>query len=226
MERRMDGKDDVDSGQTAAPAGETPRRRPNANYRLSKETADGEQLTFYYDRQRRLAKAPQVVKDLYKEIPPRRFGLFRSLVESKPRAMMFVSIVTMCAAILMLSLLGYFGDTYELEGNRISARAVKYEGGASVVTLRKTVKKGWEGIFDDAYAGAVDIAVSPAVQSEEMGEAFPVFYHRVFFSRESAEEYRFSVPFDSAELLVVLRSEKKTLNIKLRNEGKPQGSAD
>jgi hypothetical protein len=196
---------------------ETPRSRPNAGYQLSKKTAGDEQLTFYYDRERRLAKAPQVVRDLYKEEPPvKRFGLFRSLVSTKPRAMMFGSIMMICAAMMILSLFGYTGDTYELEGNRISVQAERYEG-ALMVALKKTVKKSGEGP-DHAYTGAVDLAAAPAARS---GEDTPVFYHRIFFSRDPVEEYRFSVPFDSNELVLVIKTEKKTLNVTLKSREMP-----
>ena len=190
------------------------RRRPNAGYKLSNERVDGEQLNFHYSRDRRLEKAPQSVRDLYKDEPPRRFGLLRSLVGSRSRAMMFGSIVLICAAMLTLSVLGYTSDTYSLAGNTLSVQADNYEG-AVMVTLRKTLKKS--GLFPggDAYTGAVDIAVSPS-RTDTSAEAPPVYYHRVFFSLESAEEYRFSVPFDSGELTMVLQTEKDTLNLKIK----------
>jgi len=42
-----------------------------------------------------------------------------------------------------------------------------------------------------------------------------VFYHRLFFSLEKEEQYSFTVPFDSNELLFVLQTEKKTLKVKI-----------
>ncbi|MDR0585193.1 MAG: hypothetical protein LBG57_12745 [Treponema sp.] len=193
------------------------RRRPNAGYKLSKERVDGEQLNFYYSRDRRLEKAPRSVRDLYENEPPRRFSLLRSLTGSKPQAMMFGSIVLICVTMLTLSILGYTSDTYSLAGNRLSVQADSYEG-AVMVKLKKTVKKS--GLFpgDDAYTGAVDLAVSPA-RPGPGAEAPPVYYHRVFFSLENTEEYLFSVPFDSGELVMVLQTEKDTLKLKIKIKG-------
>jgi hypothetical protein len=58
--------------------------------------------------------------------------------------------------------------------------------------------------------------VPPAARAA--GETPPVFSHRVFFSLENAEEYRFALPFDSDELVMVLQSETTSLNLKLRPE--------
>ncbi|MDR1575575.1 MAG: hypothetical protein LBS37_06175 [Treponema sp.] len=203
-----------DETNTQEPSPDTPqRRRPNAGYKLSKR-ADSDQLIFHYSRDRRLGKAPRSVRDLYTEEPPRRFNLLRPLIGSKPRAMMFGSIVLICVAMLTLSILGYTGAAYSLAGNSLFIQADSYDG-AVMVTLKKTIKK--TGLFagDDAYTGAVDMAVSPA-NTGSNAEAPPVFYHRVFFSLESAEEYRFSVPFDSAELVMVLQTEKDTLSLKIK----------
>jgi hypothetical protein len=212
----------VDHEQNRAGGGEKPPApRPNAQYRLSGKRADGEDITFHYSRERRLEKAPQAVRDLYREEAPPRFNLLRPLIGTRPRAMMFGSIVFICMAILILSIFGYPGNTYSLAGNALSVQARKYEG-ALVVTLKKTVKKG--GLFSDggAYTGAVDVAVSPALRAGapqgETGEALPVFFHRLFFSLENTEEYRFSVPFDSDELVMVLQTEKNTLNLKIKLE--------
>ena len=93
------------------PESETKAARPNAKYKLSKPDGsprDEEHLTFYYSRERRLAKAPRPVQDLYAEGKRPRFSLLRPLVGSKPRAMLFFSIVLLCAAILALSVFGYF----------------------------------------------------------------------------------------------------------------------
>ncbi|MDR0487290.1 MAG: hypothetical protein LBG91_03485 [Treponema sp.] len=191
----------------------TPPHRPNANYRLSKPdgAGEGEPLNFHYSREHRLAKAPQAVKDLYAEQPKHsRFNLLRPLVSTKPKAMLFFSIITICAVVYVLSLMGYFDNSHLLEGNKIIIRAAAYEG-ATVIVVRKILKKGSKG-----YGGAVDIAVSPVVKAED--EEFPVFYHRVFFTMETEEEYRFAVPFDSPELALVLQTERAELRVKIKPE--------
>ena len=210
-------------------SGETPRRRPNAGYRLSgRRQAEGEELTFYYNRDRRLAKAPQAVQDLYAKTGPRRFGLIQPLIGSKPRALLFFSILLLCASILALSLFGYFDTTWGLEGNRLAVQALRYEG-TVIVAVKKTVKTS--GAFARSaapYAGAVDVAVSPASRdtaasrsaaaSRDAEDVLPVFYHRIFFSLNPVEEYRFAVPFDAGELVMVFQTEKNTLTVQIKTE--------
>jgi hypothetical protein len=181
------------------------KQRPNAKYRLSNENANPEGFTYYYSRERRLAKAPQAVRDLYNDEPPKRGGLLRSLLNSKPKVMMFASIVIMCVAILFLSTFGYTGSAYELDGSKLAVQAVKYEG-VVIVAVRKTINKNFVSRFSSPYTGAVSVAVTA-------GDTLPenVFYHTIFFTLESNEQYRFSVPFDADELTFFFQTEKKAL---------------
>ena len=186
-------------------------KRPNANYKLSNENVntDGE-LTFYYNRERRLEKAPQAVRDLYDENKRNnKSGLIKVLVADKPRALVFFTILIMTGVILILSLSNKIGDSYSLDGNKLEINGIKYEG-MTVLAIRKTRKN-----IENAYSGVIDIAVSPVAQE---GEKIQVFYHRVFFSMENEEDYRFTVPFDSPELLIVLQTDKNTLKIKYKPE--------
>jgi len=188
--------------------------RPNEKYKLSKGDGsfnpENEELVFYYNRERRLEKAPQIVKDLYANPVKKqnRFNLLRPLIADKPRAMLFVTILLMCAAILIFSMFGYFGGSYTLEGNKIEISGNASEG-TTLVVLRKSIKS------KTPYSGAVDIAISVPVQSDE---DMPLFYHRVFFTLEQEEVYRFVVPFDSPELLMVVQTEKSNLQIKFKPE--------
>jgi hypothetical protein len=111
----------------------------------------------------------------------------------------------MCVVILIFSATGLFNKTYSLEGNKLDIKGTGYEGTA-IIVIRKTVNKS------QAYTGAVDIAVSPMVQAEE----YPVFYHRIFFTLEPNEEYRFVVPFDSPQIAMVLQTEKNSLKITVK----------
>ena len=192
---------------------EEEKKRPNANYNLSGENVRDEDVVFHYNREHRLAKAPQAVRDLYKEQPKQRFSLFGPLLRSKPMTLMFVSIIIFSIIILVVSNMGLLGDSHVLDGNQLSVRAVKYEG-TIIVAVDKTVKKtGMARFFDSdpAYTGAVDIAVQPLVKDGEYLSPEDTFFHRIFFSLESQEFYRFSVPFDTEELAIVFKSEKRTL---------------
>jgi len=200
---------------------EEKKPRPNANYKLSKpdgpNKAAEENLVFYYSRERRLEKAPQAVKDLYnKDKTNRRFSLLGPLVADKPRATVFFTIILVCVAIIIVTLVNKTGGVYSLDGNGVAITGTRFEG-ATIVVLTKTVKKN----AGNAYTGAVDIAVSIPVNNvggAENSEDYPVFYHRIFFSMEPIEEYRFAVPFDSPEQLLILQTERNTLQIKFKPE--------
>jgi hypothetical protein len=196
------------------------KQRPNANYELSKPDdmkVPEEGLNFHYSRERRLAKAPQEVKNLYTDTGTFKFDLFRPLVADRPRKIMFASIILLCAIIFFFNRTGFFDDSHKFEGNKIEIRATRFEETA-IIVLKKNVQKG----FTSGYSGAVDIAVSPAIKSQD--EEASVFYHRIFFSAETAEEYRFVVPWQSKpdadvpELLIVLQTEKNTLKMKIKPE--------
>jgi hypothetical protein len=187
-------------------------QRPNAKYALSNPDSAvkaDEGLTFYYNRERRLEKAPEAVKNLYKNEPQKRFGLVHTLIADRPRRILFFIIIFMCLAILALSFFGYFDTSYTLDMNRIDITAAGYED-TTYVVLRKTAQNV------NAYSGAVDIAVSVIAQSDE--EQYPVYYHRIFFTLEREEVYRFAVPFVAPELLMVLQNEKNTLHIRFKPE--------
>jgi hypothetical protein len=199
---------------------EEKKPRPNANYKLSKpdgpNKAAEENLVFYYNRERRLEKAPQAVKDLYnKDKTNRRFSLLGPLVADKPRATVFFTIILVCVAIVIVTLVNKTGGVFSLDGNSIAITGTRFEG-ATIVVLTKTVKKN----SGNAYTGAVDIAVSYPVDGVVNNgvEDYPVFYHRIFFSMEPVEEYRFAVPFDPPEQLLILQTERSTLKIKFKPE--------
>jgi len=199
---------------------EEKKTRPNANYKLSKPDGPNpeaeENLVFYYSRERRLEKSPQAVKDLYaKHDSHNRFNLLKPLVADKPRATLFFTIILVCVFIIIVSLVTKTA-AYSLDGNKIEISGTRFEG-ATIVVLTKTVKKN----ADKAYTGAVDIAVfypvnsggGGAVNSNAENEESPVFYHRIFFSTDPVETYRFAVPFDTPEQIIIIQSEKNRLQI-------------
>jgi hypothetical protein len=188
------------------------RKRPNANYPLTNKQTGGEDLVFYYSREERLAKAPKSVQNLYAEGPKKKTGFFRSLTATRPLALIFTSIIFLCAAILVISIIGIGGGDYMLGGNQVSVSAMKFQG-ETIVVLEKTFKENQE-----AYTGVVDIAVSPAAAAGSDPAELPVFTHRVFFSLNPQEEYRFSLPFEAGELVMVLMGEQDTVQFKLQTK--------
>jgi hypothetical protein len=185
------------------------RRRPNAKYPLSEKRTGDDELHFYYSREQRLAKAPPSVRALYEEKPKTKFAFFRTLTATRPLAMLFASIMILCAALLIISFLN-LANGGNLGGNTVTLEAMKFRG-ETVVALTKTVKKP-----AGAYTGPVDIGVSPAVSGESEAAAAPVFTHKIFFTLDAREEYRFSLPFEAGALVFVLMAEENTARFKVK----------
>jgi len=200
------------------------KQRPNARYKLSNENANPgqEEIVYHYDRERRLAKAPQRVRDLCKMDTHHRFNLLKPLVRTKPLAMMFFSIIIICAVIAALSALGLTAMSDALDGNTLSIQAIRFEGATIMAINKSAVKKSGLDRFSrsPAYTGAVDIAVQPLLKSGAVQEEVPqdIFLHRIFFTLEPEEYYRFSIPFDADELAVVVRTETDVLRLTVKAE--------
>ena len=204
----------VNSNPESPNPGQSEADRPNTNYNLSMKTQDKDNLTFYYSRESRLAKAPEVVRNLYvKKKPKTRFGIFGSLFGNKGNVMIFGSIIIVCAAIMLIRILNPQA-AYELEGNSIAIQAVKYEG-TIIVLMEKTITKGqfWKQAAP-AYTGLVEIGASP-VQAAETDESPFIFMHRVFFTASEKEEYRFALPFETDDFILVLQTDNKQISLKI-----------
>jgi hypothetical protein len=136
--------------------------------------------------------------------------------------MMFATVVVASLLILVVSVLGLASNSYDLDGNQVSVQAIRYEGAIIMIVKKSLKKNGLARLSNLAppYTGAVEIAVQPLIKSGTDGDAPPegIFYHKIFFTFENEESYRFSVPFDSGDLALVLKTEKKTLGITVKSE--------
>jgi hypothetical protein len=183
----------------------TPKRAPNIQ----------RDVVFYYNRERRLEKAPPKVRELYE--PIKRQGLFKTLTATKPRAMLFASIVLLVVVSLLFSFIIPNG-TVSLGGNTITASAQVFQGDTYIV-VKKRIPAGQDM---NAYTGAVDLAVTIPVRSGTVAApdtpAPPVSTERIFFTLQQEEDFRVSVPFTAAELLLILQAEDKQMTLRLRPE--------
>ena len=186
--------------------------RPNAAYNITDKKQIDDELVFRYSREERLAKAPTAVRNLYDNSKKPKFSLFGPLVGGKGRTALFASIFLIFGALLMVSVLNPLGK-YSLDGNSIEIQAIKFDG-AVIVIIKKTIKSS----IKSAYTGTVDIGVSEEIKDppDEEKENLPLFLHRIFFTAEKSEEYRFSIPFEAEYILMVLQTEKNTLSLKLK----------
>jgi hypothetical protein len=60
-------------------------------------------LTYYYDRERYLENAPSQVRTMREAGRPRKGGFLRSLTDTKPKLLLFITIAVLCAAILIIN---------------------------------------------------------------------------------------------------------------------------
>ncbi|GMO33635.1 MAG: hypothetical protein Ta2F_09550 [Termitinemataceae bacterium] len=183
-------------------------------------------LHFYYSREKRLAKAPQSVRDLYKPLKPKRFGFFSSLVDTKPKAMMFIGIVILSITILLYTYV--MPQNPLLIGNEITASALEYQG-ATFVVITKTANTKQKSILDRVkgfnrfknmpqpiYTGIVDVTVAEYTQNADSPEAeVNKSNHQFFFSDSEQEDFRFQVPFKTKELFIYMQAEGKVISIKV-----------
>jgi hypothetical protein len=58
-------------------------------------------INFYYSREKRLENAQDRIKRRY-EPPSRKGGFFRSLTDTAPKLMLFITIAVLCVVIVIL----------------------------------------------------------------------------------------------------------------------------
>ena len=152
MDEENDRKEDAPTREKGMPG-----RRPNANYPLSPEKNTGEELVFRYSRERRLARAPKKVQELYRPSPKKKFGIFRSLTATRPLAMLFGSVMVLSVITVIMAVYGGAENGKTMEGNRVSVTAMKYQGSTFMVLNKRRGDTG-------AYTGPVDMTVSPSAR--------------------------------------------------------------
>jgi hypothetical protein len=158
-----------------------------------KDQIDDDRVVFYYSRERRLKKASPLVREFNETAVPRKPNLFRTLTATRPLQFMLISVVTICVAMIIVSLFLTSENTRVL-GNNTVVVSVIASGDKSYITVKKTAKS------KDAYSGAVDVAVSLK------GENQPIDALRIYFTPETEEVFRFSVPFTGKKMLFLFEA--------------------
>jgi hypothetical protein len=161
---------------------------------------NGRPLVFYYSREKRLERASPAVRELNEASSSRKPNLFRTLTSTRPLTLLFVSMITLCAAIVLLS--RFSGGGGALGNNTVQVSAAS-AGGKAYITVQKTAR------HDGTYTGPVNTAVSLPARGEELP---PVHVERIYFTLEQEETFRFSVPFTGKKLLILMEAgEDRTL---------------
>jgi hypothetical protein len=181
----------------------------NSKYRDS----PGQEIVFYYSRERRLARASDAVKAINEPGPPMKGGVIRVLFATRAGAPLFFTIVILCVFTFFIWYTRARSDL-KIGGNQISISALRHSG-ATYVELGKKAPE------DGCYTGAVDLALSIPQKLMGAGMAAPIVNRRIFFTLEGREEFRFSLPFDAPELVLLIRAgdEIKSLQVKGIKEG-------
>jgi hypothetical protein len=165
---------------------------------------------FYYSREHRLDKASSAVRGLYDNNSIKK-STAKNLFGSRGNVMLFIMIIITC---LMLSFFSRYLQTsadVKLGGNTVKMSILKEED----VLILDIIKQGPE--TGNAYAGEVEIAVSPVVSKFNEGETPPVFFHRFVFNPAGYESFQILLPFGIAEknFLILLRTSEEQKSLKL-----------
>ncbi|GHV86509.1 hypothetical protein AGMMS50230_21170 [Spirochaetia bacterium] len=169
---------------------------------MSNEPGDDGRMIFYYSREERLKKASPAVREMNTPSAPYKPNLFRTLTATKPLMFLFISMVTLCVTIVIISRFILSEGTRTLGNNTVTVSAIS-SGGKSYITVKKVPRR------ENAYTGAVDVVVSPVDTNEARAEGDPVFpleTRRFYFTLEAEELFRFSAPFTGKKLLVLMEA--------------------
>jgi hypothetical protein len=170
-------------------------------------------MVFYYSRTRRLENASEAVRRLNDPNPEKPPNLFRTLVATKPRAMLLITILFLSAIIVLLSFLVNLDDSYTLGGNRITVLAMTFSDG-TYIAVKKNAGR------EKPYTGTVDLAVTIPLTPEDAarGAEAPIALQRLFFTVKPEEDFRFSVSFEAPELLIVMQAEQERISLRVKPE--------
>jgi hypothetical protein len=179
--------------------------KENSKYRESPDYKP----VFYYSRERRLERASEAVRAINEPGPAMKGGLVRVLVANRSGTFLFITIVILCIFIFFLASLRDRDAGAKIGGNSVTISALRYPD-----TTYVEIKK--KGSGDDFYTGTVDLAISIPQKLMEAGTEAPIVNRRIFFTLEEREEFRFSLPFDAPELIILMQAgnEIKSFQVK------------
>ena len=171
---------------------------------LKNDELNNGSVTFYYSREKRLRRASKPVLDISNPAVKQKTSLFRTLTATKPLTFLFISIITICAAIIMLSHFLNIERVRTLGNNTVTVSIIG-SGDNSYITIKKTMQ---DADVTAAYAGAVDVAVSAYSKENKSkeGEENPIHAERIYFGLEQEEIIRFVAPFRGEKILVLMEA--------------------
>ncbi|MDR0557132.1 MAG: hypothetical protein LBG43_04595 [Treponema sp.] len=171
---------------------------------------------FRYSHERRLEKAPRVIRD-FNQNKGKRPAVFARFTGNRANASLLIMIFALCVFISIISRVVSDKNVYKLEGNAITVSAMRYEGNTFVVVKKQAEKA-------DAYTGAVDVAISPEKRNNSFSGARtpdgepPIFTNRIYFMPEAYEEFRISAPLEIEYALILMQTETERVVIKTKTD--------
>ncbi|GHV18210.1 hypothetical protein FACS189493_7230 [Spirochaetia bacterium] len=204
MEKTPKTADSVNG--SPASAGQQQPDTPDSGFANRHENSDP---VFYYNRERRLARASPDVRALY-EGGGSRSSLFRGKTGSVSQLLVLIPIIIMLVFMLIVSRTSREPGGASLGGNTVTVTAMGFSDATYVVVKKKALK-------DDAYTGNVDIAASIAKKGGDTTEV-PIETRRIFFTLETAEEFRFSLPFGAPDILMVFNAGEEFVSLRVKPE--------
>jgi hypothetical protein len=191
-----------ESGRKAPPPGD-----------VSRPFEPDREPVFYYNRERRLARASADVRALNEGRLRMQGGVIRSLTSTKPHLLLFITILILFAGMMVLSnLSGSRDGGLVLEGNTLQVSAGG--GSAPFILITKTIAPGVEA----PYTGPALVGVSPFIKSPGKTDPadIPVFTDQVFFTLEGEETYRFDLPFSAETYLLLFQAGDQRVSTRVR----------
>jgi hypothetical protein len=129
--------------------------------------------------------------------------------------MLLITIVVVSFVLMVLSRSLKESGGAKFAGNSVSVSAMSFpapdgEGEAAYIAVVKKADS------ERAYTGPVDVAVS--LYRKEGGDDMPIATHRIFFTVEPEEDFKFSVPFTGPELIMVFLAEDELATLRVKPE--------
>jgi hypothetical protein len=165
---------------------------------------------FYYSREHRLDRASTAVRDLNENKPVKK-SVAKNLFGSRSNVMVFIMMIITCVILSFVSKYSQASKNAKLGGNTVIMTILKEEEMLILDIIKQSPETG------KAYAGDVEIAVSPVMSKLQEGETPPLFFHRVTFSYTGYEDFQILLPFsiDEKDFLVLLRTSEEQKSVKL-----------
>lgn len=166
-----------------------------------------EQMVFHYNREERLKKAPQIVKDYYDgNLTAFKPGLFRALVATKANRFMLLTLVICFAVVIFL---GIFDKRNEgsINGIPLSLTAFSFEENVYVSIECGEPEKKWINNGPESVIASVEFLDADKMIVEKT-DVSDIYRGKKVFLRTTYHDY--DIFFVKAD--VKISGQEKTLN--------------